>query len=246
MVCAEMDLQEFQNWTRMRGIEDHDQAMHCLLTECLGREMAPKPFRVMTGRGNRNGLLYGYGQNDAETLRETMETFGNPLQLRAIHPGGIKTKNMPTGWTPRKRLGFEARVRPVVRSRLDLMGKVRTVSDGEKVRITQYDAFIRENQALEEGQRKHTREEAYTNWVSRELKRHGGCHLEGGISIRSFRWNRAVRKHNQEGTQGPDVLIQGTVVVTDPAVFDRFLARGIGRHRAYGYGMVLLHPPGPH
>ena len=37
--------------------------------------------------------------------------------------------------------------------------------------------------------------------------------------------------------------MSGTLRVTDPAAFAAGLARGIGRHRAFGFGMLLLAPP---
>ena len=36
--------------------------------------------------------------------------------------------------------------------------------------------------------------------------------------------------------------VHGTMTVTDPAAFAQLLAHGVGRHRAYGYGMLLLRP----
>ncbi|GHE81823.1 hypothetical protein GCM10019059_44550 [Camelimonas fluminis] len=43
--------------------------------------------------------------------------------------------------------------------------------------------------------------------------------------------------------EGPDATFHGSLVVTDPEAFTILLARGVGRHRAYGYGMLLLRPP---
>ncbi|MEE8524028.1 MAG: type I-E CRISPR-associated protein Cas6/Cse3/CasE [Thermoanaerobaculia bacterium] len=42
----------------------------------------------------------------------------------------------------------------------------------------------------------------------------------------------------------PDALLTGTLEVTDPDAFATLLARGVGRHRAFGFGMLLLRPPG--
>ena len=41
----------------------------------------------------------------------------------------------------------------------------------------------------------------------------------------------------------PDATIHGTLRVSDPDRFAEALRRGVGRHRTYGYGMVLLRPP---
>jgi CRISPR system Cascade subunit CasE len=41
----------------------------------------------------------------------------------------------------------------------------------------------------------------------------------------------------------PDATFRGTLRVDDPARFAAAaLARGVGRHRAFGFGMLLLRP----
>lgn len=42
----------------------------------------------------------------------------------------------------------------------------------------------------------------------------------------------------------PQALMTGEMVIADAAAFAALLARGIGRHRAFGYGMLLLRPAG--
>jgi CRISPR system Cascade subunit CasE len=41
----------------------------------------------------------------------------------------------------------------------------------------------------------------------------------------------------------PEATFHGTFEIQDPTQFAAMLARGVGRHRAYGYGMVLLRAP---
>jgi CRISPR system Cascade subunit CasE len=41
---------------------------------------------------------------------------------------------------------------------------------------------------------------------------------------------------------GPDAVFTGVLQVLDTTAFAALVARGIGRHRAFGYGMVLLKP----
>ena len=36
----------------------------------------------------------------------------------------------------------------------------------------------------------------------------------------------------------------GTLTVTDPQAFAALLSGGVGRHAAFGFGMLLLSPPG--
>ena len=42
---------------------------------------------------------------------------------------------------------------------------------------------------------------------------------------------------------GHSAVLAGTLTVRDPQAFATLLARGVGRHRAFGYGMLLLSPP---
>ena len=42
--------------------------------------------------------------------------------------------------------------------------------------------------------------------------------------------------------EGPDATFHGELEVGDPEAFVRILANGIGRHKAYGYGMLMLRP----
>jgi CRISPR system Cascade subunit CasE len=42
--------------------------------------------------------------------------------------------------------------------------------------------------------------------------------------------------------EGPDASFEGVLTVAEPGAFALLLARGIGRHRAFGFGMVLLRP----
>jgi CRISPR system Cascade subunit CasE len=39
-----------------------------------------------------------------------------------------------------------------------------------------------------------------------------------------------------------DVTFEGELQVADAAAFAALLARGVGRHRAFGFGMLLLRP----
>ena len=88
--------------------------MHCLLTECFG-DLAPKPFRLIVPRGAACGVLYGYGHAEANSLREAAGIYADPLQAKIFPGHTINSKPMPTEWQAGKRLGFETRIRPVVR-----------------------------------------------------------------------------------------------------------------------------------
>ena len=62
------------------------------------------------------------------------------------------------------------------------------------------------------------------------------------IKLVSFQRTRAIRKLHARHSEGPDAVMRGILTITDAAAFSNLLARGVGRHRAYGYGMLLLRP----
>ena len=232
MIRAEIGLREFQRWMGMRRLQDPDHAMHCLLTECFGKDLAPKPFRVMTPRGGRQGCLYGYGAADAGALRDAAAMFACPLQAGIIPADRIESKPMPSEWQTDKRLSFEVRVRPTRRL-------TRPIGDSGKCHVAERDAFLM--QALDESRETRSREAVYTDWLGERLQSCGGARLESA-TLQSFQRTRAVRRRHTRHSEGPDALMRGNLVVTDGDAFAKLLAGGVGRHRAYGYGMLLLRP----
>ncbi|HEY0276048.1 MAG TPA: type I-E CRISPR-associated protein Cas6/Cse3/CasE, partial [Paenirhodobacter sp.] len=53
---------------------------------------------------------------------------------------------------------------------------------------------------------------------------------------------KTITKTRNVLRQHPDIDVTGTLIVRDPALFRASVARGIGRHRAFGFGMLLLKP----
>ena len=105
------------------------------------------------------------------------------------------------------------------------------------------DAFQYEALQHPKGEMKRTREQVYVDWLDKQFERHGGAALDKEVTkLVSFRRTRAVRKRHRRYSEGPDALMRGELEVTDSGAFGKLLARGVGRHRAYGYGMLLLRP----
>ena len=232
MMRAEINMRNFNRWSGTRQLRDPDHAMHCLLTECFGSN-APKPFRLITPRTGADGILYGYTTSSTETLKEEVRILADPLQFNAIQPDRLATKPMPTEWQTGKCLGFETRVRPVRR-------RARSTEFG---RGKEFDAYLLETIQHPNGGMTRDREQVYVEWLAEQFSRIGGASLiEEMTSMVSFRRSRAFRRRNARYTEGPDVVIRGTLTVTDNYAFTNLLARGVGRHRSYGYGMLLLRP----
>ena len=260
MVRGEVDLREFNRWMGTRRFQDPDHALHCLLKECFG-ELAPKPFRLMATRGTSVGALYGYGGADAGALRESAANFACPLQARVLPADRIDDKPMPAEWRAGLRLGFELRARPVVRytsrgecKNTDAQCGERRPRSARKDQCDncranpERDAFLHEALQHPRGEMERTgrtREAVYRDWLAAKLEICGGARLDRDrTKLVSFRRTRAARKLHRRYSEGPVALMRGELDVTDSAAFGALLARGIGRHRAYGYGMLLLRPAG--
>ena len=233
MIRAEVNVRDFQRWMGMRRLADPDYAMHCLLVESFGKDLAPKPFRVMTPRGGSQGCLYGYGNADAAALREAAAIYADPLQTGVIPADRIESKPMPSNWEVGKKLGFEIRIRPIVRPTKN--------ADSRPGR--ECDAFQMEAERYEKGEMPRSREQVYSEWLARQFESRGGAALKSA-TLQSFQRTRAIRKQRSRYSEGPDALMRGTLTVTDGPAFVKLLAGGVGRHRAYGYGMLLLRPAG--
>ena len=240
MIRAAVSVRDFQRWMGQKRLQDSDHAMHCLLAEGFGPDSAPKPFRLILPRGCSEGILYGYGQADAAALREQAALYADPLQNRIIPAERLESKAMPAAWQAGQRLGFEVRIRPVVRRR--------DFNADRPAKAKEWDAFQWAAEQYPKDKMPYSQEEVYRDWLKGELaginKEElgvGGAELESA-SLRSFQRTRAARKLRARPSEGPDVVMQGNLVITDPARFAALLARGVGRHRAYGYGMLLLRP----
>lgn len=233
MIRAEISVNDFHRWMGGKRLADPDHAMHCLLTECFG-ELAPKPFRLITPRGQSTGFLYGYGIANAEALREAAAICADPLQCRVMRPDKLDSKPMPAQWTAGKRLGFEIRIRPVIRK-----------AQGADRPKAEQDAFQVQAESFPKNEMPHSREKVYAQWLHDQFARTGGADLDlKQTKLVSFQRLRAFRKRHARYCEGPDALMRGILTITDPVAFAGLLKRGVGRHRAYGYGMLLLRPPG--
>jgi CRISPR system Cascade subunit CasD len=90
---------------------DYGYALHALLSAAFG-DLAPKPFHYL---GGRQGLL-AYTSADLEMLRLNA-SLAPPDVARALGLDHLDARPFPNAWRAGQRLGFEARVRPVVRGK---------------------------------------------------------------------------------------------------------------------------------
>lgn len=248
---------------------DLGYTLHGLLVAIFG-EQRPSSFRHTD-----EGEFYAYTKLTpdeialAVSLAPPAATAALGFTAHASNPGYM-ARAMPQSWPIGRELGFEARVRPVVR---------------DKVTGKEKDVFLRAvhsaNGAVLD------KDAIYGQWLQDQV--HGREVLglqpwQGGAEISSVRVlqrrlldvtrrTKAVvgnaDEHPDEITGksegatslalaptvahfqirrkavavgGPDVLITGRLLIRNPEAFSALVARGVGRHRGFGYGMLMLRP----
>lgn len=254
MVQAQLDPRQLARLGKREGLpghqDDDDYLVHALLAALFG-EGTVQPFRVM-GAASHVSVL-GYSDQDGNALREHADSFAEPADHAACDWSSFAVKTLPETWPEDRPLGFEVRVCPVVRLSKESEvrgreGDLRTFRRGAEL-----DAWIHHNfKVSERGQvpvdedAKASRSEVYGDWLARRFE--GAANL-GDVSLEAFRRARLVRKTHGSKRKArvferPDALLRGTLTVTDGAAFTDRLRRGVGRHTAFGFGMLLLRPAG--
>jgi len=149
-----------------------------------------------------------------------------------------ETREMPT-FAVGQRLTFRTRVCPIARTRRP-GERPREVDRQGKVKHREIDAFIHATLTAPNDV-KVDRETVYMHWLERELRRDGASSLNTA-RLPEFR-RELMRRHGGARVERPNAVLEGDLTVRDPLAFRALLARGIGRHRAFGFGMLLLRPP---
>ena len=237
--AAERGLGWIQRGSSIVGF-DEGRALHHLTGEVFGPN-ALGPFRLLVPPRRTTGNLYAYSMLDAEALREAAAVHAWPDHFDMLRLDRLMSKSMPDAWRTGHRLGFDLQTRPVRRLRSDLETSSGRISKGKEIDAYLLEA-LREHPATRDGMVRdnRTREAVYLDWLAERLE--SGAELDCHAS-RLARFRRVRVARGNGGSEGPDATFHGTLTVTDPSSFSRLLARGVGRHRAYGYGMLLLRPP---
>ncbi len=227
-------------FARRRGLPtwelDLGYAVHCALRELFGDD-APQPFSLGDPTGAIQPVL-GYGPIDAQGLRAAAQLKADPwMWEHLVDWEHLAAKPMPEAWKAGQVLDFTVRAMPIARAAQDHPNHKK----GREV-----DVFLLACRAAE-GQPQPDREAVYRDWFTAQLARHGGATLVR-LHVERFQLERPARRDHAKDVRKPlkgrpDVTFTGTLTVTDPAAFRALLARGIGRHRAFGFGMLLLRPP---
>jgi CRISPR system Cascade subunit CasE len=232
LASLSLDLKSFRRWAAMRNLGlDEGRALHHLLCESFGKGIL-QPFRLMVAPEAAVGTLYAYTLSDEASLRQTAQECGLPDALTVCDPAQIAVKTMPENWSEGRRLAFDLRARPVKR----LAKPAGIFSKGAEVDAFLVEALRRfpDGPPADDGIE---REKVYLRWLAERLEAAAMVmqarivHLERHAALRGGR-----------SLEGPDVTFHGELVIADGTKFAERLTNGVGRHTAYGYGMLLLRP----
>lgn len=243
--------------------DDGGYALH-LASRCRFGGAGPQPFRAFPDTpADRGGPhLLGY-TNDRDAFLDAAVLPATDPMLAPVF-GEPSIQPMPKEWRAGQRLRFEVRVRPTVRYGGRVRDARRERAGAWLNRAGEIDAFLAACEKAgprDEGNPPVDREIVYLDWFKQRLKT--SAEIEDDAEMRLLRRARTRRRvhakpqsddPNPRGaptrdvlryrdTEGPDAVLAGTLAVVDPAAFAALLARGVGRHAAFGYGMLLLSPP---
>ncbi|MBF0423368.1 MAG: type I-E CRISPR-associated protein Cas6/Cse3/CasE [Magnetococcales bacterium] len=219
----------FRHFKGREGASNDDgYRIHGLLSGLFG-DSAPKPFNYhIQGRQ----VVVGYTDVDDRGLMDLAKTYAEPDVL-AVLADNLHGKPMPV-FPQGQRLGFRVNVIPILRS-----------NGGFYKKGAEVDAWLMARERVPEGESVPDRQWVYLDWLRQALARQGGAEVEHaaitamrGVTLRRRNDQRDFVRINQR-----EVVFQGTVRVINSEAFYRLMRRGIGRHRAFGFGMVLLTPP---
>ena len=232
LIHLQPDLKRLLPWAQRQGlIPDKGQgdlgyAFHAALRVAFA-DLAPQPFSFRSDQG-----LLAYTTH-AEAMRLAV-AMANPEVADILgldvtpQSRGLRIRPFPTSWKLGQLLSFEVRVRPVVRK------------DNKEI-----DAFLSAAQRMPDAVL--SREAVYADWLKRQFEDVADLHE---IRMTEFSLSAVVRRAAPQGegarpklpVPGPDAVFTGVLQVRDSAAFAALVARGIGRHRAFGFGMLLLKP----
>ncbi|MDP2312724.1 MAG: type I-E CRISPR-associated protein Cas6/Cse3/CasE [Pseudomonadota bacterium] len=216
---------------------DPGYLLHSWLEAAFG-PAALRPFVIERQVAGRVRVL-AYSAFPVDDLRAHAQTYAAPDIHAAADWASLQGKAMPATWRVGQRLGFRTRVCPTIR----------VASEGAHAKKgSEVDAWIAACRKVPR-EAEVVREDVYRAWLGDALTRSEGADMECG-RLDEFQLARVLRRtqgdvRTSKMVQRPEAVLDGTLVVKDPVAFATLLRRGVGRHRAFGFGMLLLMPPRP-
>jgi len=195
-----------------RQITDVDYRVHAVL-EAAFQGRGPRPYQVLRVDSQRVTIV-GYSRHSADALKDCLD-LADPEVFRVFIPDSLVGKPMPK-LPAGKRVRYEVRVQPTSRS---ANWKARDV-----------DAYlVAQSQGTQDD-----RPTVYLKWFKDRIR---------GAQLQTAQVTSCDLTFRQkQNLILPEANLDGTLMVTDPEEFAAFVAKGIGRSKGLGFGMMRLFP----
>jgi CRISPR system Cascade subunit CasE len=246
MICLDLNLQALTLWGHQRRLgEDYRYLVHAATRKIFG-DTAPQPFLVQEEKSR----ILGYTAASETQYRERFsqffaETSDDAVLSAALSIPEICIRAMPCQWEEGSRYRFSVFCRPMSR-----MGK----AESDVWLLKNYYAFKEAEEkgtfcgSLAEYRRSHKgeKEEVYKQWLQRRFG--NAAELQDVVisgSRTAFLTTRGQKDHTGAPVRSrrrsyPETTFTGNLCITHPEAFERLLRHGVGRHCAFGFGMLLL------
>lgn len=239
MVRLRLDAAGLVNLARRRRLPlrdlDEGYIAHCALVELFGPSTI-MPF-VIEDATQRAWSILGYTMQDTASLTARARAAADPRIWQICDWSTLADKPMPLGWPEGARLSFRVRACPIQRM----------ASAGPFHRKgAEVDVFLARCWSAGQGGRV-DRSAVYADWLERQLSGAGAVR-SAELTVEGVRRMRLLRRSQGServaaSCERPEVHFRGDLVIGDSSAFDRLIRRGVGRHRAFGFGMLrLAHP----
>ena len=228
--------------------QDRGYQLHAYLTAAVG--VTPRPF---SDEGSHNGMT------TVLAYATSIPTAQDPAWPVTIDHKLVPASALAVGTT----LGFQVRCMPMLRTRTprtaaspaDSSWQALTAVAGgapaidaagvsTERRSREVDAYTHAQDAGDA----RSREDVYQAWLAVQVQPHGLT--LGACALHQFQVTALLRRtqlaagapRSGRRIMRPDAVITGRLQVTDTTACRAFLARGVGRHLAFGFGMLKLRP----
>ena len=242
LIRMNLDRRLFLRLSSGKGV-DESYALHAGLAAMFAESNEPadvpfltyavddERFEALTWKERDDTIpLLAYSDIGREAL---MKRIGKPEVVQSL----VSTNKMSLLLKSGMGLRFQTRVCPIVRSRRGRDGKPMPTGKGGRPKHREVDAFIHARITDPEA----ARDEVYLSWLKTRIG--DAAHVEKGalFEYREQRMSRRAGTRMKEFMH-PNALLRGELVVGSSSEFEALLRQGIGRHKAFGFGMLLVRP----
>lgn len=232
MIRMPVDVRALRIYATMTRTGDDDgcYALHHAMRKRWG-DTAPQPFHAVLSGPEPH--VVGYMEDP-----EALKVVSHDPHLEAIFPEGTLSRPVALPEIAGGTYSFRVRTRPLIR-----YGKrIADMIEKETGRRPFPEMCAVQATRLRTGEDVDTTE-VCRGWLEKRL--------EGAATLATFSLLDYVAQPVLRSTHGPagprtfpgsTAVMTGTIVIDDPTAFATLIAKGIGRHAAFGYGLMLIAP----